>query len=49
MVMGFCFRPEHLYPSATKETIYNSEYACLTYPLPDTSPLVGLEVSYWYG
>ena len=49
MVMGFCFRPEDLYSSATKETIYNSEYACLTYPLPDTSPLVGLEVSYWYG
>lgn len=49
MVMGFCFRPEHLYAPATKETIYNSEYACLTYSLPDTAPLAGIEVSYWYG
>ena len=49
MVMGFCFRPEDLYSSATKETIYNSEYACLTYPLPDTSPLTKIKVSCWYG
>lgn len=49
MVMGFCFRPEDLYSSATKEIIYNSEYACLTYPLPDISPLTDTEGSYWYG
>ena len=32
-MMGYCIHREDLYP-ASKQTIYNSEYTCLTYRLP---------------
>lgn len=48
-MMGFCFRKDDLCAFATKETIYNSEYTCLTYQLPNLTRLASTKLQYWYG
>ncbi len=48
-MMGFSFRKKDLCASAKKETIYNSEYTCLTYQLPDLTRLASTKLQYWYG
>jgi pimeloyl-ACP methyl ester carboxylesterase len=48
-MMGYSFRGEDLFP-ASKQTVYNSEYSCLTYRLPDTIQRINAKhVAYWYG
>jgi pimeloyl-ACP methyl ester carboxylesterase len=48
-MMGYCFRREDLYP-ASKQTIYNSEYTCLTYRLPENlKDIHAADIAYWYG
>ena len=48
-MMGFSFRKDDLCASATKETIYNSEYTCLSYQLPNLMRLASTKLQYWYG
>lgn len=48
-MMGFSFRKDDLCAWATKETIRNSEYTCLTYQLPDLTQLDATKLQYWYG
>ena len=47
--MGYCFKKEDLCLDATKVTLKNSEYSCLTYQLPELSKLGNMSVEYWYG
>lgn len=50
MMMGYCFNKKDLYKNPSKQTIYNSEYACMTYPLADNiTDLQSLDVTYIYG
>lgn len=34
-LMAYVFRKEQLYPDASWRTIYNSEYSCMTWQIPD--------------
>jgi esterase/lipase len=47
--MGYCFKKEDLCSSATKITLKNSEYSCLTFELPNLSKLKNMNIEYWYG
>jgi len=50
MMMGYCFDKKDLHDNPNRQTIYNSEYACMTYNLPDNiRKLRVLGVTYLYG
>lgn len=47
--MGYCFKKKDLCSSASKITLKNSEYSCLTFELPNLSRLRNMNIEYWYG
>jgi len=47
--MGYCFKKKDLCASASKTTLRNSEYSCLTFRLPNLSRLQNINIEYWYG
>lgn len=47
--MGYCFKKEDLCNFASKSTLKNSEYSCLTFQLPNLSKLLNTDIEYWYG
>ncbi len=50
MMMGYCFDKKDLHDNPSRQTIYNSEYACMTYTLPDNlGALQNCRVTYLYG
>ena len=48
-MMGYCFKKKDLCASASKTTLKNSEYSCLTFKLPNLSKLQNTNIEYWYG
>ncbi|MBR2810966.1 MAG: alpha/beta hydrolase [Solobacterium sp.] len=51
LLMGYGYTRKQLYENASAKTIENSEYACLTYQLPENleEALKDTEVRFWYG
>ena len=50
MMMGYCFDKKDLHDNPSRQTIYNSEYSCMTYKRPDNiRKLQACEVTYLYG
>lgn len=50
LIMGYCFSGEKLYFEASPKTIYNCEFSCLTYKLPDNlEKLKAVRLQYLYG
>ena len=50
LAMGYCFRRDDICADASRETIFNSEFSCMTYSLPPLpGALANCDAEYWYG